>query len=251
MNPAEFVNIAATEENFWWFQGMNRILWNFLDSTHPPDGRTLEVGCGTGNVSWQYQRRYPEAQIVSMDLSPQGLKYAKARGLRKLAQADIRDLPFAALSFGTLMALDVIAHLEPGEEQAAFDEFARVLLPNGLLLIRASAFGWLRSRHSMFVNERQRFRKRTLLPVLRRSGFAPLRCTYANSLMLPVALAKFRIWEPLTNAPVESGLHPIPPALNSLLKAVLMAEAAWIAHGGNLPIGQSLWILARKESRPD
>ena len=36
-------------------------------------------------------------------------------------------------------------------------------------------------------------------------GTRVLRCTYANSLLLPVALMKFRLWEPLT---AEGSLHP-------------------------------------------
>ena len=36
------------------------------------------------------------------------------------------------------------------------------------------------------------------------AGIRVLRCTYANSLLLPVALAKFRLWEPLMRqAPAE------------------------------------------------
>lgn len=250
MNPAEFANIAATEENFWWFQGMNRMLWDFLDRHHTSGGLMLEVGCGTGGVSSLFGSRYPESDVVSMDLAPEGLRYARGHGLRKLAQADMRNLPFLANRVQTLLALDVIAHLEPGEEHAVFDEFSRVLAPGGLLLIRASSFRWLRSRHSVYINERQRFRKRILLPALERSGFAPLRHTYANCLLLPVSLFKFRVWEPLTNAPPESGLQPLPPLLNSALKSALMAEAAWLRHGGQFPVGQSLWVLARKRPIP-
>lgn len=250
MNPAEFANIAATEERFWWFQGMNRMLWDFLDLHRAPGGLMLEVGCGTGGVSALFGNRYPESDVVAMDLAPEGLRYARGHGLRKLAQADMRNLPFVASRVQTLLALDVIVHLEPGEERLAFDEFARVLAPGGLLLLRVSAFQWLRSRHSAFVHERQRFRKRTLLPALERSGFTPIRHTYANCLLLPVSLFKFRVWEPLTNAPPESGLQHLPPLLNEALKRVLMAEAAWLRRGGQFPVGQSLWVLARKRPLP-
>lgn len=247
MNPAEFANIAAAEESFWWFQGMNRMLWDFLDPHHPSSGIALEVGCGTGGISALLRERYPESEVVSIDLSPEGLRYARGHGLDSLTQADMRQLPFRSASVQTLLTLDAIVHLEPGEESAAFDEFARVLAPGGLLLLRASAFRWLRSRHSTFVQERQRFRAGTLLPALERSGFEILRHTYANSLLLPVSLFKFRIWEPLSGAQPESGLQLLPSPLNAILRSVLMVEAAWIRHGGRFPVGQSLWVVARRK----
>ncbi|MCC6262852.1 MAG: methyltransferase domain-containing protein [Bryobacterales bacterium] len=250
MNPAEFANIAATEEHFWWFQGMNRMLCDFLDRHHSSGGLMLEVGCGTGGVSTLFERRYPASNVVSMDLAPEGLRYARDRGLRRLALADMRSLPFARNCVQTLLALDVLVHLEPGEERTALDEFVRVLAPGGLLLLRVSAFPWLRSRHSAFVNERQRFRKQDLLPALERSGLTPIRHTYANCLLLPVSLFKFRVWEPLMNAPPESGLRPLPPLFNAALRSILTAEAAWLRHGGSFPVGQSLWVLARKRSIP-
>ncbi len=249
MNPEEFANIAATEEGFWWFQGMNRMLWDFLDR-HPPGGLTLEVGCGTGHVSALLRRRYPGCEVVSMDLSAEGLRYAQGHGLRNLARADMRDLPFVANCARSLLSLDAIVHLEPGEVPPVLEEFSRVLAPDGLLLLRAAAFQWLRSRHSAFVNERQRFQARTLLPEIERSGFQILRHTYANCLLLPVSLFKFRVWEPLARAQPESGLRPLPPALNAILKNVLTMEAAWLRHCGRFPIGQSLWVLARKKGSP-
>jgi SAM-dependent methyltransferase len=253
MNPAEFANIAATEEGFWWFRGMNRMLWDFLDASLPvsAEGRALEVGCGTGYVSAAFAKRYPGLKVVSLDLAPEGLRYAQQRGLRGLTQGDIRSLPYASGSFDVLMVLDVIAHLEPGEEEQTLSEFARVLAPGGLLILRASAFRWLRSRHSQFVNERQRYTAGGLLPVVRGAGFSLLRHTYANTFLLPVALFKFRIWEPLTNATPESGLQPVSTPLNDALEGVLRAEAALLRAGGRLPVGQSLWVIARKtEKRP-
>jgi SAM-dependent methyltransferase len=253
MNPAEFANIAATEEGFWWFRGMNRMLWDFLDATLPvsAEGRALEVGCGTGYVSAELAKRYPGLKVVSLDLAPEGLRYAQQRGLRGLTQGDIRSLPYASGSFDVLLVLDVIAHLEPGEEQQTLPEFARVLAPGGLLILRASAFRWLRSRHSQFVNERQRYTAGGLLPVVRGAGFSLLRHTYANTFLLPVALFKFRIWEPLINATPESGLQPVPTPLNDALQGVLRAEAALLRAGVRLPVGQSLWVIARKmEKRP-
>jgi hypothetical protein len=67
------------------------------------------------------------------------------------------------------------------------------------------------------------------------AGLWVLRATYANVLLLTVALAKFRLWEPLLRKPPASGVAPVAGWLDGLLYAPL--EAAWIVRGGNLPIG--------------
>src|SRR5262249_3960522 len=123
---------------------------------------------------------------------------------------------------------------------------ARVLRPGGLLVLRASALDILRSRHSEFAHERQRFTKSRLVTAVEAAGFRVQRATYANSLLVPVALFKFRIWEPLTGQPAQSGVRPVANLLRRLLFLPLRAEAAWIGAGGSLIIGQSIVLIARK-----
>jgi hypothetical protein len=64
--------------------------------------------------------------------------------------------------------------------------------------------------------------------------------------MLPVALAKFRLWEPLLRHPASSGVEPVSPWLDHLLFQVLALEAAWIGGGHNFPAGQSLLLIGEK-----
>jgi hypothetical protein len=81
---------------------------------------------------------------------------------------------------------------------------------------------------------------------MRSAGIRNLRCTYANSLLLPVALAKFRLWEPLLHKPPASGIDCLPPWLDRLLYLPLALEAAWLGAGLNLPAGQSLIFIGEK-----
>ena len=247
MNPAEFANIARTEETLWWYRGMEGILYRFLAPL--VRGRAiddvLEAGCGTGHMSRALAERY-RWRMTPLDLSDVGLAHAASIGLTDLVQADIRYLPFREGAFDALVSLDVIAHLERAETAAAFVGFARVLRPGGLLILRASALDALRSRHSMFVNERQRLTADRLREACRHAGLRVLRLTYLNSLLLPVAWAKFRIWEPLTNAPPSSGVAPVAPWLNTLLEQPLRMEQSLIGAGVNLPIGQSLLLAAER-----
>jgi hypothetical protein len=104
----------------------------------------------------------------------------------------------------------------------------------------------LRSRHSVYTCERQRFTHARLVSVASAAGIRPLRCSYANALLFPVALFKFRVWETLLASRPSSGVTPVPRWLDVLLHVPLAFEAAAIGVGINFPIGQSLLFAGMK-----
>jgi SAM-dependent methyltransferase len=250
MNPAEFANIDRCERELWWFQGMQAILLDRLDElarTRRVD-RAIEIGCGTGHLSRLLIDRYGWS-LISGDLSEAGLRFAQRKGLDRLACFDMRQPPFVPASFDLVLILDAIAHLRHEETPAAFAEFARLLRPGGMMVLRSSALEILRSRHSLFVGESQRLTASRLEELCRRFGFRIHCLTYLNSLLLPVALAKFRVWEPLTGAEPASGVAMPAPWLNSTLKVPLRIERALLNRGVRLPIGQSLLLIAELASQ--
>jgi SAM-dependent methyltransferase len=233
MNPAEFANIAQSEQRFWWYRGMNRILFRLLDpiASERQFTRVLEAGCGTGYLAKLLAQRY-EWPVHAVDLGWEGLAFARSMNVPRLAQADIASLPFRDGAFDAVLSMDVVVHFPLGEEGRAIKELVRVL----------------RSRHSEFAHERQRFTKRRLLQLATSNGIDVERCTYANSLLVPVALAKFRVWEPLTKAVPASGVTPVNPMLDRVLYGALEAESKWIAKGRNFAFGQSLILIGWKRS---
>jgi SAM-dependent methyltransferase len=247
MNPAEFANIARAEPDFWWYRGMRGILFRLLDAALAGrrPRRVLEAGCGTGHFArlLQTERGWP---VVPVDLGWEGLQFGRAMGLGHAAQADIAALPFPDGAFDLVLSLDVLVHFARGTEHVAMRELARVLAPGGLLAVRVAALDILRSRHSAFAHERQRFTRRRLMGLAAACGVRPRRCTYANALLLPAALARFRVWEPLTQAPPASGVAPVPRWLDRLLYLALAAEAKWIGAGHGFPAGQSLILIGEK-----
>ena len=115
-----------------------------------PPQRVLDLGCGTGRASIAMQKRWPKAQIVSLDLALPMLRLARgtsARSMgwlsnpfaRKPAQvcADARALPLAEASVDVLFSNLCVQWVE--DLDALFAGFRRVLKPNGLLLV--STFG--------------------------------------------------------------------------------------------------------------
>jgi SAM-dependent methyltransferase len=247
MNPGEYVNLDAAEERMWWFRGMKRILLRLLDSLARGGAArdVLEVGCGTGAIARLLQSRYGW-RVTPADLSEEGLRHARRDGCERLVRCDALLLPFPDESFDLLLTLDMMVHLEPGQEQAALREFARVLKPGGALVLRAAAFQALWSRHSTYVGERQRYTRSRLRRLAEANGLTIRRATYANCFLLPVAWLKFRVWEPLVNAPVASGVGLGPWWLEASLYAPLALEAQLIGTGLDLPLGQSVVLVAEK-----
>ena len=249
MNPAEFANIVRCERDLWWFRGMRKILFGMLDPflRGRKIRRALEAGCGTGYFSHLLQNEHG-LPVAPLDLSWDGLSYARKLGVDRLVQGDVTRLPFAGNAFDLVLSMDVLPHMPPGQEQFPAREMARVLAPGGLMVIRTAALDALRSRHSQFVLERQRFTRKQLMGLMAGAGVRALRCTYANSLLLPVALAKFRVWEPLMRKPAASGVEQVAPWLDRLLYSALAMEAAWIGAGRNFAAGQSLVYIGEKAS---
>jgi ubiquinone/menaquinone biosynthesis C-methylase UbiE len=247
MNPAEFANIAAAEQDFWWYRGMRRILFRLLDPI--VKNRTirtvLEAGCGTGYNAAALSQRYGW-DVCPLDLDMAGLRYGRSMGVASLTRGDITQLPFRSNSFDAVASLDVVVHLPRGEEGRALEELSRVLMPGGLMILRVSALDILRSRHSEFTSERQRFTAERLIRAVTEQDIKVLRCTYANTLLFPIALAKFRLYEPLTRQPARSGVQAAGGVLNRLLSFPLAAESELLAVGVNMPIGQSIILIGEK-----
>ncbi len=203
--------------------------------------KVLEAGCGTGFLADFLHRQYGWT-VIAVDLAWEGVAMARSG---TPVQANIVACPFPEGVFDAVFCLDVLVHFPPGHEGQALSELSRVIRSGGLLVVRVSALKCLRSRHSEWAHERQRFSKERLIRAVEEQGFRTIRCTYANSLLLPIAAARFRIWEPLMRKQAASGTGALPKWLNALLSIPLAGEAAMLRRV-DLPIGQSLILIAER-----
>lgn len=85
------------------------------------DGRTLDLGCGTGHSF----RELAPRETVGVDVAPAGL----AGQPRETHVADMRRLPFARGSFQSVVAIQSIEHVP--DPYSVLAEIARVLVPGG------------------------------------------------------------------------------------------------------------------------
>ena len=111
------------------------------------------------------------------------------------------------------------------------------------MLLRLPAHDWLRGRHDVAVHTRHRYTTAEVRQKVSDAGLLVVRLSYANCVLFPIAVAK-RLAENLLPHMTGSDVGTPPPG-NSLLLAVLSAEAAWLRRWP-LPWGLSVLCLARK-----
>ena len=239
--------MRAVEDTHWWFEGMERITSRLLAVAGVlADGRerrVLDAGCGTGR-NLLFLGRYGEA--VGLDGSAVALECCRERGLERLVCGTVNALPFADAAFDLVTSFDVLTAAGV-DDRAALQESARVLRPGGHFLVRVAAYDWLRSRHDEEWTIQHRYERRELCAKVRATGLEICRASYANTWLLPVALAKrlAERWFPPREETSDLELGAQRTVSTRLLRAVLASEAGWVA-GRGLPCGLSFIILARK-----
>lgn len=101
-------------------------------------GRILDVACGTGESTLAWRRRFPDAEICAIDVSPFMLAVAE----RKLAGhgvtircADAEQLPFEDDSFDLVTASLLFHEMPEAPAARALAEMHRIVRPGGEIVV--------------------------------------------------------------------------------------------------------------------
>ena len=177
--------------------------------------RVLDLGCGTGRASLAMQKRWPKAQIVSLDLALPMLQQARNAARQRVGwlsnsfaqkptqvSADARALPLADGSIDVLFSNLCLQWVE--DLDALFAGFRRVLKPHGLLLV--STFGpetlW------------------ELREAFAHADAAPHVSPFADIAGFGDALVRAGFHQPVLDREVETTHYPDLPALMRELRAI-------------------------------
>lgn len=98
---------------------------------HLSPGRTLEIGCGTGNSSKVILGGNPD--IIHLDINPRYLCFARKRGVDDLVLGDGCCLPFLSGSFAQVVVIDAFHHIF--DSDVLFREAHRVLEEGGRMIV--------------------------------------------------------------------------------------------------------------------
>ncbi len=127
----DLMNRVMTGGAWWWWQkSLDRL------SALRPGERVLDLGCGTGDLSFLAARRVgPAGEVVGVDISPEMLERARRRLRAKVSApirfllADALALPFPDHSFDVVLAGFVLRNLSSLSQ--GLREAFRVTRPGG------------------------------------------------------------------------------------------------------------------------
>ena len=105
-----------------------------LERVDPPK-RALDLGTGTGGAAFAIAHRFPQAEVIGVDLAQQMIAQARGKltddlaGRVRFEVADAARLPYGGESFDLVGLSNMIPF---------FDELERVLAPGGSLIVAFS-----------------------------------------------------------------------------------------------------------------
>src|SRR5919108_2736971 len=106
-----------------------------LEQVEPPPRRALDLGTGTGDGAFAIARRFPDAEVVGLDISDAMVAEARRKtpadlaGRVRFELGDASTLPFEDEAF----ELVALANMIP-----FFEELARVVAPGGFVVLAFS-----------------------------------------------------------------------------------------------------------------
>ena len=150
--------------------------------------RVLDAGSGFGQYTWFMLRSFPRARVLAVDINDEYLEMSRRfvagtpyTDRAEFAVDDLTQLRAAGL-FDLILSVDVMEHIE--EDELVFQNFCRVLAPNGHLIINTpSDEGGSGVRHhgeESFIDEHVRdgYGMLDLTSRLKRAGLSTVKAVY-------------------------------------------------------------------------
>ena len=234
-------NMAATENEHWWFCGRRAIGEAVIRGLNLPKGaKILEIGAGTGgNISML--ERFGEVQAVEMSDLARRIAWEKTG--RDFLYGYLPDnLPVSPGTVDLICLFDVLEHVR--EDEASLLAMRHLLKPGGKVVLTVPAHQWLWSTHDVGLHHMRRYSRGLLRQRIEEAGYRIDKLTYTNAALFPVAILA-RLADRLRGSNAASGQAMPPAPVNAAMKAMFSAESL-IVQNASLPFGVSLLAVFSK-----
>ena len=120
------------------YQKQHSAIYEILPETNDADMRVLDLGCGNGILSELVLKRYPQANVVGIDRTPNMLKAYKKkleqyRERYELILGDYRFEPIG-INYDIILTGLTLHHLTWGERRDFYKVLHKALKPNGCFI---------------------------------------------------------------------------------------------------------------------
>ena len=240
MERSAYTEMAAIDENHWWYRARRRIVAEMITQhiAKRPNLAIAEIGCGTGS-NLPVLVRF--GQVTAVEPDADARVFAAARSDATVLEGRLPDgLPLAENSLDLAVMLDVLEHVD--DDVAALKAVAKKLKPDASFLLTVPALPSLWSPHDEEHHHKRRYTAQTLRAAIESAGLRVEMMSYFNTLLLPM-IAGIRWIKNLTGSKeVDTGM----PSnwLNKVLEAIFAFERHLIGRLP-LPLGVSLVVIVK------
>ena len=155
-----------------------------LDAELPRGAAVADLGCSSGHMLEELAARFPQAQLVGVDVVARALTRAHARvPSAALFLASVTELPFADATLHAVVALNLLEHLP--DDDAALAELRRVLAPGARAVVVVPANPRLYDFYDVHLRHERRYARGELAGKAAAAGLRTLRRSYLGGPIYP------------------------------------------------------------------
>lgn len=235
--------IAHAEKNHFWFRARRRLLFHLIQKTIPDArGKTfLEIGCGTGGLLPVFQKL--GFRVTGMDMHKEALSHARRVSSVRLIKASFPSYK-TTIHYDVLGLFDVVEH--QADDRRFLSSCRALLRKHGILFLSVPACPWLWTGIDDASGHMRRYTKRELVKKLKKAGFSIEFCNYWNCLLLGwYVLWRWQYLFHRGKSQIKTYVTIPPYPINLFFLSLLLLEE-WFFFHTSVPIGSSLFVVARK-----
>ena len=109
----------------------------YVEADFSKDCHILDLGCGTGVMSFELSNVANSIHAIDLDLRPQRIlqEYIEFPKNIHFSEGDFIDSNFNNSRFDVIIALDVLEHIEDSDLPTYIDKMKGLLRPNGCIIV--------------------------------------------------------------------------------------------------------------------